>query len=1306
MEGDTPRKKKTGILDRLELQRENQQLNQQIDRLTKLHEIGGLLNSALDLEKILKKVVDEAVSIVSAEEGLIMLVDEITGELYVRAQKGFQEEFARGLRHKVEDSLAQDAILAKKSQTWTSKEKVLKLATGLIVNAIAYVPLIVEDKAIGVLVVDNRVSDRAFTVDDEVLLNVLANYAASAIRNSDLVHVLTARTSVSTSMHKTGSLILSVPALDEVLDQIAKEALRVLEADIIVLYQYFTQFDDVYVPPIIMGDIKDISRLVKKNLDNKLSSVFNLIGRGQPFYATDARNKWIGEGVVKAKEVQDDSFVFREGIVSSAGIPLIAGDETVGVMFVHYREKRFFSDPEKETIELLANQAAIAIQNARLLSEKDARIKELASLLETSRVVASSPTNLRNVLQLVADHARDVVNADYALVFPVDEKTGEFRDDLISISGISEQGVKVHSPRQDGMAQKVREGVFFVVEDTKDRERYPFIEHDSDSFIEKAKVRAVAGVELRSGQEFVGVLYVDFCNPRLFDEREIQTLQLFANQATVSIQNARLFEKVNLHVNELSILNQIGQTISASVTSGIDEMQNSIYEQIKGIMDVDNFYIALYDEAQNRVYFTVAIEDGQKQIIGQGEWAERIKGNGLTEYVILSKKPLLIKKDVDKWLIDNNVEPIEKRAAAWLGVPMLIGDKVLGVIAIQSTDQTNIYDEHHQDILLTIASQTAIALENVKLLQEQQRRLQELTALHEISLNITHELDQEILLQAIVQRAAELLNAPGGGLMLCDPEKKEVKMKHTHNLDVMKGYKFKYGEGLAGRVIQTGESRIVNDYHHWEDRDIGLDVPPYQVLFNSVVLAPLKWQEQVIGVLVISDNAEDRIFNPDDQHLLERFANQAAIAIQNSKLFNKKVKELEALRNADIAILSVLGLKNKLQTILDEISPLTQCDGILIRLNDEEKDELVLASTTKRISEMKIPLRIKKNCGSISARAAKNRKVIVVQDTRKDSLWQAFVETISDPDERHYLCWAQSEAAIPLVAKDQLVGVMTAQSHNRSGIHEVDVQLLKSFADPAAIAIHNAQLIEKNKEHTVLVAHQLKGPLQAVRGGLDYQLDYIQRNYGNDERLKHVSKRLEEYYGRIKNEMDKFSFLVREDLVVDHKYVKTSQSIDNLIGETIALFNETARHKGVEFVVLRGVYDLPRMTVDRENILTVFTNLIENAVKYSYHNKTIEINGERKGNRIMVSVSDYGLGVLPEDEDKIFELYSQGRLKDNNRFVQGTGIGLWQARKIMHAHGGDIRVWSELFNYPEFTASNPETLNRGFKTVFTVVWVV
>lgn len=748
---------------------ENESLRQEIRNLSKLHEIGALLNSTLDLDKVLTSVVDAAVSVVSAEEGMLLLADEITGELYVRAQKGLQDKLARELRIKIKDREVSGIIKSKKILRLTSKDGTLKVATGLLVSAIVFIPLIIEEKAIGVLVVDNHGPEKAFTENDERLLKILADYAAVAIRNANLLIVLTSRTNALTNLYSTGNSILSLLNVNEVLKQITQSAYNVLKADIIVLYQYLSQIDEFALPPIICGNVVDPSRLQGRGFIHRRSLIFKLIEKRQPFYASNAQTDWIQAGLA---DKSNKDFVHREGIASSMGIPLTSNDEMVGIMFVNFRTQKIFSSEEREIVEIFANQAAIAIQNARL------------------------------------------------------------------------------------------------------------------------------------------------------------------------------FERVNRNAAELSAINRLGQVVSAGVsTKEIGNILKSIYELAARLMEVNNFYVALYDEELGQINFAFAVESGSAQSIGQGEWTSRNLGNGLTEYVILTKKPLLIRRDIDKWLETHNVDKLGMQPSSLLGIPLIAGNKVLGMLGVQGRRE-NAYDESHLMILETVASLAAIALENARLLDEHRLRLNELSALEETLFDITRELDQEQLLKAIVRRAAELLQAPSGGLFLCDSEKEVLELKYTYNLDVLNNYRFEYGEGVAGRVAQTGKLLIVNDYQNWPERDGRLN----KNIFNAVVGAPLIWQEELLGVLTISDTAEGRKFTHKDMILLERFANQATIAIQNARLFNKKVKELmyayEELKELDKKKTEFLStVSHELRTPL---TPVQSCienllGGMYGFVNEKQRSRLEIA---------------------------------------------------------------------------------------------------------------------------------------------------------------------------------------------------------------------------------------------------------------------------------------------------------------------------------------------------------------------------
>lgn len=183
MKKENGEKKSAGLLDRVQLERENQRLKLRLEQLNTLHEIGRSIAATIDPDEVLTRIVEAAVSITQAEEGTLMLVDKQTDELYVRAQKGLGEEFAQTIRLKVKDSLAGQVINTGKP----IRKQACKVITGYLVKAVLYVPVIYKNEPLGILSVDNRNTEGTFSEDDELLLTGLAHYAAIAIMNASLV---------------------------------------------------------------------------------------------------------------------------------------------------------------------------------------------------------------------------------------------------------------------------------------------------------------------------------------------------------------------------------------------------------------------------------------------------------------------------------------------------------------------------------------------------------------------------------------------------------------------------------------------------------------------------------------------------------------------------------------------------------------------------------------------------------------------------------------------------------------------------------------------------------------------------------------------------------------------------------------------------------------------------------------------------------------------------------------------------------------------------------------------------------------
>jgi hypothetical protein len=173
-----------GLLKRAELQHEFTQVKLRAKKLQVLHGIGTAIASALDLEEVLTRIVEAAVFITNAEQGSLLLLDEQTRALHLRAQKGMGERYARGFSIRTQDSIAGEVVQSGEPRRLTSAGEGFKVVTGYLVHAILYVPIAIKGRVIGVLAVDNQTRKDSFNQDDENLLQILAGYAAIAFENA------------------------------------------------------------------------------------------------------------------------------------------------------------------------------------------------------------------------------------------------------------------------------------------------------------------------------------------------------------------------------------------------------------------------------------------------------------------------------------------------------------------------------------------------------------------------------------------------------------------------------------------------------------------------------------------------------------------------------------------------------------------------------------------------------------------------------------------------------------------------------------------------------------------------------------------------------------------------------------------------------------------------------------------------------------------------------------------------------------------------------------------------------------------
>jgi PAS domain S-box-containing protein len=531
-------------------------------------------------------------------------------------------------------------------------------------------------------------------------------------------------------------------------------------------------------------------------------------------------------------------------------------------------------------------------------------------------------------------------------------------------------------------------------------------------------------------------------------EADMPAVTAFANQMAIAIENSQLYQMERKRTAQLAMVNQI-----ARQAASILELDQLLHEAVTGIQQSFDYHhtgLFLLDEAAGELELQAVAGDFADMAPPDHRLA---LGEGMVGWTAETGQTLLA-NDVSqepRYVLGILKEALTK---AELCVPIKLAGRVMGVLDIQST-QLNAFDETDLLAMETLADQIAIAIENARLFGETSRRLEEMTALYQISLDIIAQLEMPELLESIVERAVTLLQAEGGGIYLYDPEREGLKLDIGCGHDEkFVGTTLKPGEGMAGKVFQTGEPLIVDDYRTWEGRAsvYELDQP-----FSAVLGLPLKWQDRTIGSLAIDADAQERTFNQDDVWLATLFANQAAIAIENARIYGeerKRTTQLELIGGVTQKIASILDLDELLHEVVHLVGDTFGYYRTSILLVNAASDELILRAVSRHFETLVGHLRLKIGQEGITGWVAHSGEPLLVNDVSREPRYY-FVEESKD---------TKSELAVPIKLKGEIIGVLDVQSVELDAFNHDDVSILQTLADQLATPIENARLYEAERQ--------------------------------------------------------------------------------------------------------------------------------------------------------------------------------------------------------------------------------------------------
>lgn len=546
------------------------------------------------------------------------------------------------------------------------------------------------------------------------------------------------------------------------------------------------------------------------------------------------------------------------------------------------------------------------------------RTRQLSVLYAIDRAAAQS-LELEEILKDALDKVLGVLEVEAGGIFLL-EPDGETMT-LRTHHGLSDEFVenvqRIHLGEGiSGRAAAERQVVVLDVPDYSTERLAPFIVREG--------FQTLASTPLISAGELVGALNVGTCRPRAFPPEEMELLTSIGQQLGGAVANAQLHQETHQRAERLSLLNRIAHALSTILN--LDELLEVVYREITTAIPTDAFFIALYDRDANELDFRIRVDNG---IHGPPE--RQPLETGLTTLVVTDKKSLLI-RDFEKekeHLPPTKLWGTMQAPLSWLGVPMLLGDQVVGAISVQAY-RPNTYGEAEQELLCTVADAVAVAIENARLYSAEQRRATRLDALQRLGIELATLREEGATLNTLVVRAAIIAESPACTVMLIDETTNEAVLAAQTGLPEGSplGLRVPLTIPIIRQSLETGEPIIVPD--------IDRDAPELrQLLVHPGVRAffayPMAREGRAVGFITLS-SLTPRTPSKEENTAYHLLAERAATALENARLYQgleeskaaleAKVRDLERFTRLTVGReLRMKELKEKMRELEGQGSP-------------------------------------------------------------------------------------------------------------------------------------------------------------------------------------------------------------------------------------------------------------------------------------------------------------------------------------------------------------------------------------------------